>query len=62
MQLEDYIGYPKNELLKMLDAEKISYEIVDFNENKDFDTELFVKFEYINSKLIIYFDKFKFNI
>ena len=62
MDLSSFIGYPKEEVLKALDENKIKYEVVEINENKFFDTELFVKFEYINNILTLYFDKFKLNI
>jgi len=48
--------------LEILENEKIKYKVVEFNENEFFDTELFVKFEYINNILTLYFDKFKLNI
>lgn len=62
MNLNDYIGYPKNEVLEILDTENIKYKIVTIDENKFYDTELFVKFAYINNILTLYFDKFKLNI
>lgn len=62
MDLNSLIGYPKEEVLKSLDENKIKYEVVKINENKFYDTELFVKFEYINNILTLYFDKFKLNI
>ena len=62
MNLNDYIGYPKDEVLNLLDSNKIEYNIVTIDENKFYDTELFVKFEYINNILTLYFDKFKLNI
>ncbi len=62
MKIENFIGYPKNEVLKLLNEEKVEYDIVEFDENKFFDTQLLVKFEYINNKLILYFDKFKLEV
>lgn len=62
MDLNSLIGYPKDEVLNFLKKQKIQFNIVDFNENKEYDTELFVKFEYINNILTVYFDKFKLNI
>jgi len=62
MDLNSLIGYPKEEVLKILDKQNLKYEVVNFNENNFFDTELFVKFEYINNILTLYFDKFKLNI
>lgn len=60
--LELLIGYPKDEVIEIVEERKINYKVVDFNENSDYDTELFVKFEYINNILTLYFDKFKLNI
>ena len=62
MKIENFIGYPKNEVLKLLNEEKVEYDIVEFDENKFFVTQLLVKFEYINNKLILYFDKFKLEV
>lgn len=62
MDLNSLIGYPKEEVIKILKKENIKYEVVILEENKFFDTELFVKFEYINNILTLYFDKFKLNI
>lgn len=62
MNLNELIGFPKNEVLNLLNKEKIEFEVIDLNENKFYDTELFVKFEYINNILTLYFDKFKLNI
>ena len=62
MEFENLIGYPKDEVIKMLDKEKVDYDIIEFNESKLFDTQLLVKFEYINNKLTLYFDKFKLNV
>ena len=62
MDLNSLIGYPKDEVLKILDKENIKYKVVEFDENNFFDTELFVKVEYINNILTLYFDKFKLNI
>lgn len=62
MNLKDYIGYLKEDVIKLLDSQNIEYKIVTIDENKFYDTELFVKFEYINNILTIYFDKFKLNI
>ena len=60
--LELLIGYPKDEVIEIVEERKINYKVVDFNKNSDYDTELFVKFEYINNILTLYFDKFKLNI
>ena len=62
MDLNSLIGYPKEEVLKILDKQNLKYKVVEIQENKFFDTELFVKFEYINNILTLYFDKFKLNI
>ncbi len=62
MEFENLIGYPKDEVIKILDKEKVDYDIIEFNESKLFDTQLLVKFEYINNKLTLYFDKFKLNV
>ena len=62
MDLSSLIGYPKEEVLIALQKENITYNVIDMCENKFYDTELFVKFEYINNILTLYFDKFKLNI
>ena len=62
MDLNDYIGYLKEDVINLLNQQNIEYKIVTIDENKFYDTELFVKFEYINNILTLYFDKFKLNI
>jgi len=61
MNLAEYIGYPKAEVIKFVEKQKIEYKVVNFNENLNFDIELFVKFQYINNILTLYFDKFTLN-
>ncbi len=62
MNLTDFIGYPKEEVIDIVKKNKLNYEIVCFDNLKSFDTELFVKFEYINNKVILYFDRFILNV
>jgi len=62
MDLNSLIGYPKEEVLNIVNKLNLKYKVVELDENKYFDTELFVKFEYINNILTLYFDKFKLNI
>lgn len=62
MDLTEFIGYPKNEVLRYLKDNNINYKIIEIDENKFWDTELFVKFEKVDNIYLIYFDKFKLNI
>lgn len=59
MEYENFIGFPKNEVLELMKKNNVDFNIVDFNENNDFDTQLLVKIEYINNRLTLYFDNFK---
>ncbi len=59
MDLNTLIGFPKEKVLEIINKQNLKYNIIDFNENSNYDTELFVKFEYINNILTLYFDKFK---
>ncbi len=59
MEYENFIGFPKNEVLELMKKNNVDFDIVDFNENNDFDTQLLVKIEYINNRLTLYFDNFK---
>ena len=62
MELENLIGFPKDEVLDEIKKQNLNFEIVEFHECEDFDTQLLVKFEYINNKIVLYFDNFKLNI
>jgi len=62
MELENLIGFPKDEVLDEIKKQNLDFEIVEFQDLKDFDTQLLVKFEYINNKLTLYFDSFKLNV
>ncbi len=62
MDLNTLIGFPKEKVLEIINKQNLKYNIIDFNENSNYDTELFVKFEYINNILTLYFDKFKLHI
>ena len=62
MNLNTLIGFPKEKVLEIINKQNLKYNIIDFNENSNYDTELFVKFEYINNILTLYFDKFKLHI
>jgi len=62
MELSDFIGYPKEEIIKILEDKKIPFEIVEFNNLKTYDTLLLVKFEVVNGIYILYFDRFLLNI
>lgn len=62
MDLNSLIGFPKEKVLQILEKENIKYNVVYICENKFYDTELFVKFEYINNIPTLYFDKFKLDI
>lgn len=59
MEIENFIGFPKQFVLEKLNAKKVDFDIVEFDENKNFDTQLLVKFEYINNKLTLFFDNFR---
>ena len=59
MDLNTLIGFPKEKVLEIINKQNLKYNIIDLNENSNYDTELFVKFEYINNILTLYFDKFK---
>lgn len=59
MEYENFIGFPKNEVLELMKKNNVDFDIVYFNENNDFDTQLLVKIEYINNRLTLYFDNFK---
>ena len=58
MELSDFICYPKEEIIKILEDKKIPFEIVEFNNLKTYDTLLLVKFEVVNGIYILYFDRF----
>lgn len=60
--LDNLIGFPKDEVIKLLDEKNIKYSIVTFNENKKFDTELLAFYKETESGYILYFDKFLLNI
>lgn len=62
MELSNLIGFPKEEVLKILDEKGIKYSVKVFNDNKKFDTELLSFFEKTNDEYILYFDKFLLNI
>ena len=62
MELSSLIGFPKDEVIEIVKKQNIKYNVIDLDDNKNFDTELFVKFEYINNILTLYFDKFKLHI
>lgn len=62
MELNNFIGFPKDEVLKMLDDNNIKYSIETFNENKKFDTELLSFYKETENGYILYFDKFLLNI
>lgn len=62
MELENLIGFPKDEVLDEIKKQNLDFEIVEFQDCKDFDTQLLVKFEYINNKLTLYFDNFKLDV
>lgn len=62
MELNDLIGFPKDEVLKILDEKHIKYSIEIFNENKKYDTELLTFFREEKDGYILYFDKFLLNI
>ena len=62
MEISDFIGYPKEEIIKILEDKKIPFEIVEFNNLKTYDTLLLVKFEVVNGIYILYFDRFLLNI
>lgn len=63
MDLNKFIGYTKDEVLKILDKEEIKYSIVEFEDNKIFDTLLLVKYESKeNGDVTLYFDRFRLNI
>ena len=62
MELENLIGFPKDEVLNEIKKQNLDFEIIEFQDLKDFDTQLLVKFEYINNKLILYFDNFRLNV
>lgn len=62
MELNDLIGFPKEEVLSILDENNIKYSIETFNENKKYDTELLSFFKESTDGFILYFDKFLLNI
>lgn len=62
MELSSLIGFPKDEVIEIIKKQNLKYKVIVLQDNKDFDTELFVKFEYINNILTLYFDRFKLNI
>lgn len=62
MELSSLIGFPKDEVIDLIKKQNLKYKVIDLGDNKNFDTELFVKFEYINNILTLYFDKFKLHI
>ena len=62
MELSSLIGFPKDEVIEIVKKQNLKYKVIDLDDNKNFDTELFVKFEYINNILTLYFDKFKLHI
>ena len=63
MDLNKFIGYTKDEVLKILDKEEIKYSIVEFEDNKIFATLLLVKYESKeNGDVTLYFDRFRLNI
>lgn len=63
MDLTGYIGYTKDEVLKILNENNLTYSIVEFEDNKFFDTLLLVKFEQrSNGEYVLYFDRFKLNL
>lgn len=62
MELSSLIGFPKDEVIEIIKKQNLKFKVIDLDDNKNFDTELFVKFEYINNILTLYFDKFKLHI
>lgn len=62
MELSSLIGFPKDEVIDLIKKQNLKYKVIDLEDNNSFDTELFVKFEYINNILTLYFDKFKLHI
>lgn len=62
MELSSLIGFPKDEVIEIIKKRNLKFKVIDLDDNKNFDTELFVKFEYINNILTLYFDKFKLHI
>ncbi len=62
MELSSLIGFPKDEVIEIIKKQNLKFNVIDLDDNKNFDTELFVKFEYINNILTLYFDKFKLHI
>ena len=62
MELSSLIGFPKDEVIEIVKKQNLKFKVIDLDDNKNFDTELFVKFEYINNILTLYFDKFKLHI
>ncbi|MBE5745841.1 MAG: hypothetical protein E7359_00940 [Clostridiales bacterium] len=62
MDLNSYIGCLKEDVINFLESQNIKYKSITISDNNFYDTELFVKFEYINNMLTLYFDRFKLNI
>ncbi len=62
MNIENLIGFPKDVVIESLKKQNVKFEIVTFDENKNFDTLLLTKFENKEDKIILFFDKFRLEI
>lgn len=62
MEIENLIGFPKDEVIEILTENKIDFDVKFIGDLKNFDTQLLVKFEYIKNKLTLYFDNFILNV